>query len=245
MPVGSPVAGSFSAYPGPLSVTFQPLSIPLSDSASELSDASGPVAKRPPHIALDVTSDAMRPPLRRCPLRQSIALAFYAGLVALCNAASAEDVAALREGDMRTLALHEAPLAVPDTPFEGEGGAETRLSDLAGEVTVVNFWATWCAPCREEMPTLAALQATGVPVATIAVGRQDPAEIDRFLTEAGGAALPRWRDPQQALARDMGILGLPVTVILDAEGQEVARLVGDADWSSPSAAAILAALAEE
>jgi thiol-disulfide isomerase/thioredoxin len=99
------------------------------------------------------------------------------------------------------------------------------------------------------MPTLAALQEElgdeGVRVATVATGRNDPVEIDRFLTEVGAGNLPRWRDPGQQLAREMGVLGLPVTVILDREGQEVARLTGDADWSSDSALAILRALAAD
>jgi len=133
--------------------------------------------------------------------------------------------------------------------FQGDGGAEMTLQDLAGEVVVVNFWATWCAPCREEMPTLAALQEElgdeGVRVATIATGRNDPVALDQFLTEVGADNLPQWRDPGQGLARAMGVLGLPVTVILNREGQEVARLVGDADWSSESAYAILRAIAAE
>ena len=99
------------------------------------------------------------------------------------------------------------------------------------------------------MPTLAKLQEElgdeGVRVATIATGRNDPVELDRFLQEAGAGALPQWRDPSQALAREMGVLGLPITVILDREGQEVARLQGDADWSSESALAILRAIATD
>jgi len=140
-------------------------------------------------------------------------------------------------------------VAAPATPFQGDGGAEMTLADLAGGVVVVNFWATWCAPCRKEMPTLAALQAElgdeGVRVATIAVGRHDPVEMERFLQEVGADNLPLWLDSRQALARDMGVLGLPVTVILDREGLEVARLIGDADWASDSAFAILRALAAE
>jgi thiol-disulfide isomerase/thioredoxin len=187
------------------------------------------------------------------PMR-SVRAALYmaAALAASAGVAQEADLAALLTGDMRKLALHEAPEAVPETAFADETGAEMTLSDLAGEVAVVNFWATWCAPCREEMPTLAALEAAlgeeGVRVATIAVGRQDPLEVDRFLGEAeegSGAALPRWRDANQALARDMGVLGLPVTVILDREGREVARLQGDADWSSESAVAVLRALAAQ
>ena len=172
------------------------------------------------------------------------AAVYMAGLLA-ANAGVAQeaDLSALLTGDMRKLVLHEEPLAVPDTPFDADG-AEMTLQDLQGRVAVVNFWATWCAPCRTEMPTLAALQEA-VPdlrVATIAVGRQDPVEVDRFLREVGADALPRWRDPQQALARDMGVLGLPVTVILDAEGREVGRLTGDADWNGEAARALLQAI---
>ena len=177
-----------------------------------------------------------------------IVAALYTGALLAANAAVAQDLAALQEGDMRKLQIHEEPQEVSQAAFEGDDGAEMALQDLAGGVVVVNFWATWCAPCREEMPTLAALQESlsdeGVRVATIATGRNDPVEMDRFLNEVDAGNLPQWRDPRQTLAREMGVLGLPVTVILNREGQEVARLQGDADWSSESALAILRALAE-
>ncbi|TNC48343.1 TlpA family protein disulfide reductase [Rubellimicrobium rubrum] len=180
---------------------------------------------------------------------RALVAALYTGALLAANGALAQDLAALQEGDMRKLAIHEEPQEVPEAVFEGDGGAETTLSDLKGEVVVVNFWATWCAPCREEMPTLAALQAElgdeGVRVATIATGRNDPIEQEQFLAEVGAESLPAWRDPSQQLARAMGVLGLPVTVILNREGQEVARLQGEADWSSESALAILRALAAE
>ncbi len=73
-------------------------------------------------------------------------------------------------------------------------------------------------------------------------GRLDPAAIDRFYTEAGVNNLPVLRDPKSELARAMGVLGLPVTVIVNPEGQEVARLIGDAEWDSPEAVALLTAL---
>lgn len=174
--------------------------------------------------------------------------AFYMSLVAAANAAAADPAAleALRTGDMEKLAVLAEPVPAPDAVFAGEDGAEMRLADFAGQVVVVNFWATWCAPCRAEMPTLAALQAElGGPdfqVVTIATGRNDPVAVDRFLAEVGAEALPQHRDERQVLARAMGVLGLPVTVILDREGNEVARLMGDADWNSDSARAILQAL---
>jgi thiol-disulfide isomerase/thioredoxin len=171
----------------------------------------------------------------------------YTALMGVANTGSAETAAeALRDGDMRKLNFHAEPVAPVLTPFEGEGGQEMTLADYAGKYVVLNFWATWCAPCRVEMPTLSALEmAVGgddLQVVTIATGRNDPVAMEQFFEEIGVDNLPLHRDPRQTLARDMGVLGLPVTVILDPEGMEIARLQGDADWSSDSAMAILAEL---
>lgn len=174
--------------------------------------------------------------------------ALYTALVVVANAGAA-DVAALREGDMRKLNFHAEPVAAGVTPFLTAEGGEKALSDYAGRHVVVNFWATWCAPCRAEMPTLSALQEAmggeAFEVVTIATGRNDPIAMEQFMEEIGADNLPLHRDPQQRLAREMGVLGLPITVILDPEGMEIARLQGDADWSSDSAKAIIAALTQD
>ncbi len=109
---------------------------------------------------------------------------------------------------------------------------------------VLNFWATWCAPCRREMPSLERLQAAmpELAVVPVATGRNAVEGIRRFFDEAGVKTLPILRDPQSVLAHGMGVMGLPVTVILNPEGQEVARLIGDAEWDSDSAKAVLGAL---
>jgi thiol-disulfide isomerase/thioredoxin len=123
-------------------------------------------------------------------------------------------------------------------------GSETPLAEWKGKWLVLNFWATWCAPCRREMPSLDRLQEA-MPVLTVlpvATGRNDPEAIARFYTEAAITTLPTLRDPKSALARQMGVLGLPVTLIVNPEGQEVARLIGDAEWDSDSAKAVLGAL---
>jgi thiol-disulfide isomerase/thioredoxin len=175
-------------------------------------------------------------------LRKLLTVVYTAFLLG-ANAALA-DVAALREGDMKKLALHAAPVPVPETGLVDAGDSPRSLAEYRGRWVVLNFWATWCAPCRREMSSLDRLQAAmpGIAVVPVATGRNAVAGIERFFAEEAIANLPILRDPSSGLARGMGVLGLPVTVILNPEGQEVARLIGDAEWDSDSARAIMAAL---
>ena len=174
-------------------------------------------------------------------------LLLYLSLLVTANAAVAADIATLeglRDGDMKKLAFHADPKPVPDAAFQlADDQGTGTLADYRGKVVLVNFWATWCAPCRKEMPGLQALQdefgGDRFQVVTIAAGRNSPDGIKRFFDEAGVTSLPRHQDPKQALARQMGVMGLPITVLLDAQGNEIARLIGDADWTSDSARAIL------
>ncbi|MBN8631116.1 MAG: TlpA family protein disulfide reductase [Rhodobacterales bacterium] len=208
--------------------------------------ALGPSAKRPPHIvfaALGSRASDMGGTFRVRNVRKLLVV-LYTALILGANAASA-DVASLRDGDMKKLMLWEAPVAVPEAVLLDAEDGEHSLAEFKGKWVVLNFWATWCAPCRREMPSLESLQ-TGMPeiaVVPVATGRNAVAGIRRFFEEAGVKTLPILRDPQSELAHAMGVMGLPVTVILNPEGQEVARLIGDADWSSESAKAVLGALA--
>lgn len=181
-------------------------------------------------------------------MKAFLAAVLYTALALGANAGDLSELEALREGSMRKLALHEAPRPVPEIAIDGPDGP-VSLADFNGELVVLNFWATWCAPCRHEMPALSALQTAleGKPgrVVTVATGRNPEGAVTRFMEEIGVENLPIYRDPKQQLARNMGVLGLPVTVILDGAGQEVARLTGDAEWDSPSALAIIEALLPE
>ncbi|RYH01391.1 TlpA family protein disulfide reductase [Salipiger sp. IMCC34102] len=156
------------------------------------------------------------------------------------------DLQALATGDMRKLTWSDGA-EVPAITFQTEDGTEVTLADYAGTPVVLNFWATWCAPCRVEMPHLAQLQddlGDTATVLTVATGRNDSAAMDRFFQEIGVTNLPKARDPDQSMARSLGVLGLPATLLIDPEGREVARLLGEADWSSDSARAIVTALAD-
>ncbi len=157
---------------------------------------------------------------------------------------------ALRDGDMKKLIFAEVPTAISNAAFDlADDAGKATLEDYRGKWVLLNFWATWCAPCRHEMPMLDALQAEfggeNFEVLTIATGRNSPQGIQKFFAEADIQNLPRHQDPKQALAAQMGIFGLPITVLINPDGKEVARLRGDADWASDSAKAIIRSLLPE
>jgi thiol-disulfide isomerase/thioredoxin len=170
-------------------------------------------------------------------------------LAAVClappaGAQQADPVAGLDDllvGEMARLQVETRPVA--DVPFTAADGTPLTLDAFAGKPVLVNFWAPWCAPCREEMPELAQLQAelggAAFEVVTIAVGRNRRNTMDRFLRDVGAENLPLHTDPGSRLSGAMGVLGLPVTVLINPEGREIARLQGAADWASPAALALV------
>lgn len=171
-------------------------------------------------------------------------LALYTALVFAANAGMAAPVdwqAARDAGLPKLVESKTAP--VPDIAFTDLDGGSHKLADWKGKVLLVNFWATWCAPCREEMPSLDTLQkekgGDDFAVLTIAAGRNSPVAIRKFFTEAGVTDLPTLTDPQMTLARSMGVLAMPVSILIDKDGNEVARMTGDADWASPAAKALI------
>jgi thiol-disulfide isomerase/thioredoxin len=170
---------------------------------------------------------------------------YLLALLLATPAPAGEDPSTLATGEMGGMSFPE-PAPAPDAAYLAEGGGEGRLSDYRGEVAVVNFWATWCGPCRAEMPSLQALQDAlgedGLEVVTVAFGRHNPAAMERFWRETGVTSLPLHLDADTALARALDVRGLPHTVILDREGRVIAQKVGDADWASPEALALMRAL---
>ena len=162
------------------------------------------------------------------------------------NALSGDTLASMRSGTMKKLQFHSDPKSISQVAFIDETGTEMSLDAFAGKHVLLNFWATWCAPCRKEMPYLAELQTQfqddSFEVVTISTGRGNPVAISKFFDEIEVDNLPKYRDPSQALAREMAVLGLPITVILSPDGQEIARMQGDADWASASGKSIIAGL---
>ena len=180
-------------------------------------------------------------------MRYLLAAILYTALAATANA-DVSSLKALREGDMRKLQFHSRSKVTTETFFMHADGSKGLLSDYQGKILLLNFWATWCAPCRKEMPELSALQSTlggdNFTVITIATGPNPPDKVAAFFNEIGIDNLPSHRDPRQSLARQMGVLGLPATFLIDRDGQEIGSLLGDANWHSDSALAIIKALIE-
>jgi len=153
-------------------------------------------------------------------------------------------LSSLATGAMAKLQVPAAPRGEPDPAFFGPNGETLHLADFKGQVLVVNFWATWCAPCVQEMPTLAKLQTAfaGQPVKVMAISLDRPEDKDlaqRFILKHG--PLVFYQDPKYALpfSLDPRPEGVPITVIIDRNGHERARLEGGADWNSPEAKAVL------
>ncbi len=173
-------------------------------------------------------------------------LAAVYALWALCaNGAMAGDVSALLTGPMQNMVLTDPPVQLPDAPLVTLDDGAASLSDYRGKWVVLNFWATWCPPCRKEMPSLDRLQAArpDIAVVPVASGPNPLPSITRFWDEAAIAHITPLRDISRELSASAGVLALPVTLILNPDGQEVARLIGDAEWDAPETLALLDALA--
>jgi thiol-disulfide isomerase/thioredoxin len=139
-----------------------------------------------------------------------------------------------------------APKPVPELTFFDADGNEVTLADFQDEVVVLNLWATWCAPCRREMPSLDRLQAKygndGLEVIALSLDRGDVAKVRAFFDELAIANLAIYHDPKGRAGRELGAPGLPTTLVIDRAGQEVGRLLGPAEWDSAEALAVIEAL---
>lgn len=153
--------------------------------------------------------------------------------------------ARLARGQMERLVVLPDPPDMPREALRGQGGASTALPALAGgQVALVNFWATWCAPCMTEMPTLGALarrfEGRGLQVIEVSVDSQAKAEEARAaLARLSQGSLDFYYEPTRSVLFSARAGGMPVTILYGRDGRERARLVGGADWSGEDAAALI------
>jgi thiol-disulfide isomerase/thioredoxin len=166
------------------------------------------------------------------------------------SAKLAATLAPLAKGELAALSVAGEPRRPGPFAFERDGGGKVTLADFKGRAVLFNLWATWCAPCRAEMPSLDRLEAAkGGPGFEVVAVNVDTARLDRrgpFLDGIGVKRLVRYADPSgdvfETLRKDGKALGLPVTLIIDKHGCEVGAVEGGVKWDSAQAQALVGAL---
>ncbi len=145
----------------------------------------------------------------------------------------------LNTGEMAAFVFKKEPEALAEVSFMDGKGQPRSLKDWQGRVVLLNLWATWCAPCRKEMPALAALQkelgSATFEVVALAVDRAGADAAQKFLTSAKATDLALYIDPTARGATALKAAGMPTTLLLDREGREIGRLTGAAEWDSADA----------
>src|SRR6267154_2079164 len=161
----------------------------------------------------------------------------------------ARRLAPLAHGDVAALAMATAPLRLPDLAFEDAEGKPRKLSDWRGRTVLVNLWATWCVPCRKEMPALENLQTRlGGPnfaVVAVNIDTRDPEKPKNFLKGANLTRLGYFSDQKAKVFQDLKAIGravgMPTSVLVDGQGCEIATIAGPAEWASDDAVKLITA----
>jgi thiol-disulfide isomerase/thioredoxin len=156
---------------------------------------------------------------------------------------------ALAKGPMAGVVIHTQRKAMATLSFKDTAGKDIDLGRWKGRVVLLNLWATWCTPCRKEMPDLAKLQkdlgSKDFEVVTLSVDRKGLEASQAFLKEIGAQNLTAYTDQESKSLAAIQALGLPASVLIDRNGQEAARILGPAEWASPEAQAMVKALIAE
>jgi thiol-disulfide isomerase/thioredoxin len=156
---------------------------------------------------------------------------------------------ALATGPLAGFIIHPTRKDIAPFTFANDKGETIDLSKWKGRVVLLNLWATWCAPCRKEMPDLSKLQTElGGPdfeVVALSLDRKGLAASQVFLKETGVANLAAYVEPDGKALAKLQALGLPATILIDRAGREAGRILGPLEWSSPEALAMVKALLKE
>jgi thiol-disulfide isomerase/thioredoxin len=161
----------------------------------------------------------------------------------------ARKIAPLAHGELAALTVATQPVRLPDLAFEDADGKPRKLSDWRGKTVLLNLWATWCVPCRKEMPALDALeQRLGGPrfeVVAINIDTRDADKPRAWLKEVGVQKLNFYADPTARTFQDLKAIGrafgMPTTLLIDAQGCEIGTIAGPAEWASEDAIKLITA----
>lgn len=178
-------------------------------------------------------------------------LARNAGADPACQPAvdTTRRIASLAHGEVANLTVPASPRRLPEITFQDSTGQNRALADWRGRTVLLNLWATWCVPCRKEMPALDALQEKlGGPnfeVVSINIDTRDPDKPKTWLKEVGVTKLAYYADPNAKVFQDLKVagkaLGMPTTMLLDGAGCELGNMAGPAEWASDDALKLLGA----
>jgi len=163
--------------------------------------------------------------------------------------ALAAKLAPLASGEVAAVGVAKSPLRVPNLAFQDASGKPLTLENWRGRTVLVNLWATWCVPCRKEMPALEALQKKlGGPnfeVVTINIDTRDPDKPKAWLKEVGITQLAYYADPNAKTFQDLKAVGrafgMPTTLLIDPQGCELGTIAGPAEWASDDAVKLIEA----
>jgi thiol-disulfide isomerase/thioredoxin len=155
----------------------------------------------------------------------------------------AQRIAPFAKGEVAAVSPATKPLAIPDLTFVDASGKSRSLAEWRGRTVLLNLWATWCVPCRTEMPALDALQQKlGGPkfeVIALNIDTRDPEKPKAWLKEVGITTLAYYADPKAKAFQDLKTVGravgLPTTILIDGSGCEIGYLAGPAEWASEDA----------
>jgi len=184
-------------------------------------------------------------------MRAGVAAAI-AGMVGLAAAALAVYFSSPQAGGVPKglpFAQSSTPRQIPEFQFQDASGRARSLAEFRGRLVLLNIWATWCAPCREEMPALDRLQAKlggpGFEVVALSIDQQGAAVVRRFFDEIGIKSLRLYVDPSAQAGFKLASVGVPTTLLIDRAGREIGRHVGPAKWDAPEIVQALSRMIEE
>jgi thiol-disulfide isomerase/thioredoxin len=195
-------------------------------------------------LLLELFSD-MEPEMTVKTVMHAMAAATFGLILSLQPASAEPPLSDFATGHVQNFVAHDAPKPIGDAVFRNSDGEKTGFDAFHGKVVLVNLWATWCGPCVREMPSIdrlaAQLKGPEFDVVAVSVDLDGEDKARKFYEKIGVSNLDFYIDPTARIGAAFKGFGLPLTVILNAEGMEMGRLVGPAEWDSPEAVELVRA----